>query len=50
MNAAGRLSLYTAGLVVVFGAAYFAASALVPDSLVAEWNQGGHATETVHED
>lgn len=37
MNAAGRLSLYGAGVVVAFGAAFGIAAAVVPDSAVANW-------------
>ena len=43
MNTVGRLGLYGAGLVIAFGAAYAAAGALVPASIVAEWTQAGHA-------
>ncbi|WP_337007026.1 MULTISPECIES: heavy-metal-associated domain-containing protein [unclassified Microbacterium] len=37
MNAPGRLGIYGAGMVIVFGAAFAAAGALVPDSAVADW-------------
>ena len=37
MNAAGRLSLYGAGVVVAFGGAFGIAAAVVPDSAVANW-------------
>lgn len=37
MNTAGRLGLYGAGLVMVFGIAFAAAGAIVPDSAVASW-------------
>ena len=47
MNTAGRLSLYGAGLVIVFGAAFVAAGALVPGSAVADWTA---RSETGHED
>lgn len=43
MNTAGRLGLYGAGLVVVFGAAFAAAGAIVPDSAVASWMERGAA-------
>lgn len=43
MNTAGRLGLYGAGLVVVFGVAFAAAGALVPDSAVASWTERGAA-------
>ena len=43
MNTAGRLGLYGAGLVVVFGAAFAAAGAIVPDSAVASWTERGEA-------
>jgi hypothetical protein len=41
MNTAGRLGLYGAGLVVVFGVAFAAAGAIVPDSAVASWMERG---------
>ncbi|AVL96139.1 MULTISPECIES: hypothetical protein [Microbacterium] len=44
MNAPGRLGLYGAGLVVVFGAAFAAAGALVPDSTVTAWADAGHSS------
>ncbi len=37
MNAAGRLGLYAAGLVVAFGAAYGVSSAVVPAGAAAAW-------------
>ena len=37
MNAAGRLSLYGAGVLVAFGGAFGIAAAVVPDSAVANW-------------
>lgn len=43
MNAAGRLGIYGAGLVVVFGAAFATAGAIVPDSAVASWAERGGA-------
>ena len=39
MNAAGRLSLYGAGVVVAFGGAFGIAAAVVPDSAVANWTE-----------
>lgn len=39
MNAAGRLSLYAAGLVVTFAGAYGVAGAVVPQSVVDSWNE-----------
>lgn len=43
MNTAGRLGIYGAGLVVVFGAAFATAGALVPDAAVSAWtDQAGH--------
>lgn len=41
MNTAGRLGIYGAGLVVVFGAAFAASGAIVPESAVASWTQRG---------
>ncbi|MFJ6531766.1 heavy-metal-associated domain-containing protein [Microbacterium sp. NPDC091662] len=43
MNTAGRLGIYGAGLVLVFGVAFAAAGALVPDSAVASWMERGGA-------
>lgn len=43
MNTAGRLGIYGAGLVVVFGAAFAAAGTIVPDSAVASWTERGDA-------
>lgn len=40
MNAAGRLSLYAAGVVVAFAGAYGISAAVVPESTVAAWNEG----------
>jgi len=39
MNAAGRLALYGAALVVTFGAAYGLASVIVPESFVESWSE-----------
>jgi len=47
MNTAGRLGLYGAGLVVVFGAAFATAGAVVPESAVASWTERG---ATAHSD
>ncbi|MBN8424372.1 heavy-metal-associated domain-containing protein [Microbacterium esteraromaticum] len=44
MNAPGRLGLYGAGLVVVFGVAFAAAGALAPDSSVAAWAEAGYSS------
>ena len=47
MNGAGRLSLYSAGLVVAFAGAFAIAAAVVPDNVVTDWKgeaSGGHAT------
>ena len=49
MNAAGRLGLYGAGLVIAFGAAYAVAGAVIPDSTVAAWNQSSHAEQNEHQ-
>lgn len=43
MNAAGRLSLYGAGLVVAFAGSFALASAVVPGSVVTDWT---HSTDT----
>lgn len=43
MNAAQRLTAYGAGLVVAFAGAYGIAGAVVPDSLVAGWQEEGSA-------
>ena len=48
MNTAGRLGLYGAGLVVVFGAAFAAAGAIVPDSAVASWTERGDTGHDAH--
>ncbi len=39
MNAAGRLSLYGAGLVAAFGVAFGLAGAVVPDTAVSTWQE-----------
>ncbi|UQN15707.1 hypothetical protein [Gulosibacter sp. ACHW.36C] len=48
MNAAGRLALYGAGLVVAFGAAFAVAGAVIPDDAAASWaqdsNMNSHGT------
>ncbi|EWS79773.1 hypothetical protein [Brachybacterium phenoliresistens] len=41
MNAAGRLGVYGAALVVAFGGAFGLAGALVPDSAVQAWQDSG---------
>jgi len=48
MNAATRLAAYGAGLAVVFGGAFAAADAVVPESTVTNWNQAakGHEMST----
>lgn len=48
MNTAGRLGIYGAGLVVVFGAAFAASSAIVPESAVASWTERGDAGHDEH--
>lgn len=48
MNAAGRLSIYGVGLVVVFGVAFAAAGAIVPDSAVTSWTERGGADHDGH--
>jgi hypothetical protein len=40
MNAAGRLSLYAAGVAVAFAGAFALSAAVVPDSVAAGWNEG----------
>lgn len=45
MNAAGRLGLYGAGLVVAFGAAYGLAGVIVPESFVQSWNERSNMNE-----
>ncbi|WP_101846336.1 heavy metal-binding domain-containing protein [Zhihengliuella sp. ISTPL4] len=47
MNTAGRLGLYGAGLVVIFGAAFATAGAVVPETAVASWTERG---ATAHPD
>lgn len=39
MNAPGRLALYGVGLVAIFVASYAVAGAVVPDSIVENWNE-----------
>ncbi|MFK4788666.1 heavy-metal-associated domain-containing protein [Microbacterium sp. ZW T5_56] len=46
MNTPGRLGLYGAGLLVVFGAAFAAGGVLVPDATVATWQQSAAHGET----
>lgn len=41
MNAGVRLTLYGAGLVAAFGAAFGIAGVVVPESFVAEWIAAG---------
>lgn len=51
MNGAGRLSLYAAGLVVAFAGSFGVAAAVVPDSVVTDWEgnaSGSHSTEGQH--
>ncbi len=45
MNAAGRLALFGAGLIVAFGGAFVLAGALVPDSVVENWRQASVVDE-----
>jgi hypothetical protein len=40
MNAAGRLSLYAAGVAVAFAGALALSAAVIPDSVAAGWNEG----------
>ncbi len=47
MNAASRLALYGVGLVAIFVASYAAAGAIVPDSVVENWQE---QSVTHHED
>lgn len=46
MNAAGRLAVYGAGLVVAFGGAFVAAGAVIPDSMVQNWSEGSTEAST----
>jgi hypothetical protein len=48
MNTATRLGVYGVGLAVVFGGAFVAADAVVPDSIVANWTEEarGHEMST----
>jgi hypothetical protein len=51
MNGAGRLSLYAAGLVVAFAGSFGVAAAVIPDSVVTDWEgnaSGSHPTEAQH--
>ena len=52
MNAAGRLSLYAAGLVVAFAGTFAVAAAVVPDSASTDWkgNATGNHPEDEHDD
>lgn len=45
MNAAGRLALYGAGLVVAFGGAFGLAGVVVPDRVVESWTQKSGTTD-----
>ena len=45
MSTAARLTLYGAGLVVAFGAAFGLASVIVPESFVADWIASGEQSE-----
>lgn len=47
MNVAGRLSLYGAGVLVAFGAAFGIASVVVPDNAVANWNAAARDSSMV---
>ncbi|MFT0848306.1 hypothetical protein VR010_11200 [Actinomycetaceae bacterium L2_0104] len=47
MNAASRLALYGVGLVAIFVASYAVAGAVVPDSVVENWQE---QSVTHHED
>lgn len=49
MNTAGRLGVYGAGLVVVFGAAFAASGAVVPADAVASWAERGPAGHAADE-
>ncbi len=39
MNAPSRLALYGVGLVAIFAASYAVAGAVVPESVVENWNE-----------
>ena len=43
MTAPGRLVLFAAGLVAAFGLSYLVAGAVVPESVVSDWQRRGHA-------
>ncbi|MBP6685527.1 MAG: hypothetical protein KA158_08900 [Leucobacter sp.] len=45
MSTAARLTLYGAGLVAAFGAAFGLASVVVPESFVADWIASGEQAE-----
>ena len=45
MSTAARLTLYSAGLVAAFGAAFGIASVVVPESFVADWIASGDQAE-----
>ncbi|PKY69898.1 hypothetical protein CYJ40_07430 [Brevibacterium ravenspurgense] len=45
MNAAGRLALYGAGLVVAFGGAFGLAGVAIPDSVVDAWEEGSQMSD-----
>lgn len=49
MNTAGRLGVYGAGLIVVFGVAFAAANAIVPADAVSAWADGGAEHEAAGE-
>lgn len=49
MNAAGRLALFGAGLIVAFGGAFLLAGALVPDRAVENWRQASVVDEHTSE-
>ena len=48
MNTVTRLTLYVAGLVLVFGVMFFAGRALVPDDTVATWTREANASSDEH--
>ncbi len=50
MNAASRLALYGVGLVAIFVASYAATGALVPDSVVENWQDQSitHVEDSTH--
>lgn len=49
MNAPGRLALYGVGLVAIFAASYAVAGAVVPDSIVENWNEQSVTHEPANE-